>query len=185
MSIATKKGDAGKTSLLSGERIKKSDPQVEAYGVVDELNSWLGLIRFKAKENDFQELIYTVQEDLFIAAAQLASRTEKDKYKISQSQLKYVEDKLDNYQRDYHFKAFIIPGNSELGSLLDISRTICRKAERRMIAAEDDDLTYDPDLKSYLNRLSDLLFILARTADQRYYVDLITEKVLAKLQEEI
>lgn len=184
MSIATKKGDKGKTSLLSGERIKKSDPQVEAYGVVDELNSWLGLIRFKTEYDDFKEIIYTIQQDLFTAAAQLASRKTKDEHKISHAQLEFVEAKLDFYQADYNFRAFIVPGESELGSLLDISRTICRKAERRMTAAENAEVIYDDQLKSYINRLSDLLFIMARTADERYLIDLITQKVLAELQGE-
>lgn len=181
MSIATKRGDKGNTSLLSGERIKKSDPQVEAYGAVDELNSYLGLIRSKIKYSDFEEIIYKIQKDLFVAAAELASLSKKPKEKITETQLTYIEDKLNSYQNKFSLKGFTIPGDSEMGSLFDVSRTICRKVERRMIAAESEDLIYSKTLKSYINRLSDLLYIMGRVSDNRELVEQITEKVLKVL----
>ncbi|PUU87153.1 cob(I)alamin adenosyltransferase [Halanaerobium congolense] len=181
MSIATKRGDKGNTSLLSGERIKKSDPQVEAYGAVDELNSYLGLIRSKSKYSDLNAVIYKIQKDLFIAAAELASLSKKPKEQISDNHLNYIEEKLDLYQEKFDFKGFTVPGESEIGSLFDISRTICRKVERRMVAAEGEDLFYSNTLKSYINRLSDLLYIMARVSDDRNLVEQITEKVLKVL----
>jgi cob(I)alamin adenosyltransferase len=182
MSIATKRGDKGNTSLLSGERIKKSDPQVEAYGAVDELNSYLGLIRSKIEYSDLKNIIYNIQKDLFTAAAEMASLSKKPKEQISSVQLTYIEDKLNLYQSKFSFKRFIVPGESEIGSLFDISRTICRKVERRMIAAEGEDLNYSKTLKSYINRLSDLLYIMARVSDNRELVGQITEKVLKVLK---
>ena len=181
MSIATKRGDKGNTSLLSGERIKKSDPQVEAYGAVDELNSYLGLIRSKIKYSDFKKIIYQVQKDLFTVAAELASLSKKPKEQIRESQLNYIEEKLDLYQAKFDFNGFTVPGESEIGSLFDISRTICRKVERRMVAAEGKDLLYSNTLKSYINRLSDLLYIMARVSDNRNLIEQITERVLKVL----
>ncbi|MGM0603639.1 MAG: cob(I)yrinic acid a,c-diamide adenosyltransferase [Bacillota bacterium] len=181
MSIATKRGDKGNTSLLSGERIKKSDPQVEAYGAVDELNSYLGLIRSKIKYSDLKKIIYQVQKDLFTVAAELASLSKKPKEQITESQLNYIDDKLNLYQNKFDLRAFTIPGESEIGSLFDISRTICRKVERRMIAAENDELIYSDTLKSYINRLSDLLYIMGRVSDNRELIEKVTERVLRVL----
>jgi len=181
MSIATKRGDKGNTSLLSGERIKKSDPQVEAYGAVDELNSFLGLIRSKIKYSDFKKIIYQIQKNLFTASAELASLSKKPKEQITKAQLDYIDDKLNLYQNKFDLSGFTIPGESEIGSLFDISRTICRKVERRMIAAENEDLIYSKTLKSYINRLSDLLYIMGRVSDNRELVEQITEKVLKVL----
>jgi len=184
-SIATKRGDKGKTSLLSGERVLKSDPQVESYGVIDELNSWLGLIRVKSPYKDIKDIICQVQKDLFILSAELASRQKKYKKRITQENLDYIEKKLDFYHSNFEFHGFTIPGQSELGSYLDISRTICRRAERRMAAAElIEGVEFSDLVHSYVNRLSDLIYILSRTADNRYLIDLITEKVCIILESE-
>ncbi|SRR6056297_4333270 len=185
MSIATKRGDRGSTSLLSGERTAKSDPQVEAYGVIDELNSWLGLARVKCEDADIKKIIFKIQKDLFIAAAELASLGREPKDKLKQEHLAFLETELDSYQSDFHLKGFIVPGESEVGSLLDICRTICRRAERRIIAAEEEkDIEFSEILHSYINRLSDLIYILSRTADRRYLIDLITQKVFQVLSSE-
>ncbi|RCW45660.1 MULTISPECIES: cob(I)yrinic acid a,c-diamide adenosyltransferase [unclassified Halanaerobium] len=185
MSIATKRGDRGNTSLLSGERITKSDPQVEAYGVIDELNSWLGLARVKCEDADIKQIIFKVQKDLFIVAAELASLGREPKDKLKQEHLAFLEAELDSYQSDFNLSGFIVPGESEVGSLLDICRTICRRAERRTIAAEEEkDIEFSEILHSYINRLSDLIYILSRTADRRYLIDLITEKVCQVLNNE-
>lgn len=184
-SIATKRGDKGKTSLLSGERVLKSDPQVEAYGVVDELNSWLGLIRVKCPYQDIKDVICHVQKNLFILSAELASRQKKYKKRITQEDLEYIDKKLDHYQANFDFHSFTIPGQSELGSYLDICRTICRRAERRMAAAElIEGVEFSDLVHSYVNRLSDLIYILSRTSDQRYLIDLVTEKVCNILESE-
>ena len=184
-SIATKKGDKGKTSLLSGERVLKSDPQVEAYGVIDELNSWLGLIRVKCPYQDIIDVICQVQKDLFILSAELASRQKKYKKRITQQNLDYIDQKLDYYQANFNFHGFTIPGQSELGSYLDISRTICRRAERRMASAETiEEVEFSELVHSYVNRLSDLIYILSRTSDQRNLINLVTEKVCKILESE-
>ena len=184
-SIATKRGDKGKTSLLSGERVSKADPQVEAYGVIDELNSWLGLARVKSDYSDIKEIIYKIQKDLFILAGELASRQKEAKDKIEQSHLEYLESNLECYQAEFNFKGFTVPGQSELGSYLDISRTICRRAERRIAAAEEENnITFSKLVHKYVNRLSDLIYILSRTADKRELVSAVTKEVLKAIESE-
>jgi len=184
-SISTKRGDKGKTSLLSGERVLKADPQVEAYGTVDELNSWLGLIRIKSPYEDINDVICRIQKDLFILSAELASRQKDWKEKITQEDLDYVDQKLDYYQADFDLHGFTIPGQSELGAFMDIARTICRRAERRMAAAElEGDVQFSDIVHSYVNRLSDLIYMLSRTADRRNLIELITEKVCNILESE-
>lgn len=185
MSIATKRGDRGKTSLLSGERTAKSDPQVEAYGVIDELNSWLGLARVKCEDADIKQIIYKIQKDLFIVAAELASLSREPKDRLKQEHLAFLETELDSYQSDFRLTGFIVPGETEVGSLLDICRTICRRAERKIVAAEEEkDIEFPEILHSYINRLSDLIYILSRTADRRYLINLITQKVYKALNDE-
>ena len=184
-SIATKRGDKGKTSLLSGERVLKSDPQVEAYGVVDELNSWLGLIRIKCPYEDMKSVICHIQKDLFILSAELASRQKEYKKKITEEDVDYIDQNLECYQYDFDLHGFTIPGQSELGSYLDISRTICRRAERRMASAElVEGVQYSECVHSYVNRLSDLLYMLSRTADRRNLIEVVTEKVCNILESE-
>lgn len=185
MSIHTKRGDKGSTDLFSGERLKKSDIQVEAYGVIDEANSWLGLARVKNKYSDLDSLILSIQHKLFVVGAQLASLSKKPTEIIRQKDVGFLEEKIGEFEKEVSIKGFIIPGDSELGSLLNIVRTIIRRAERKIILTQEiKNIHFDTELLKYINRVSDLLFMMSRVADKRFIIKSVTHKVRSILQNE-
>lgn len=167
MNIYTRRGDQGKTDLFSGERVKKYDIQVEAYGVIDELNSCLGIARSTISEAEISKLIQKIQQQLFIIGAELASSKKNLKQTIESSDVNYLEEKIDFYKQKVDLKqSFSVPGNTEAGSFLDLSRTICRRAERRIFELNDlENYEINNYLLEYINRLSDLLFILSKVLD--------------------
>ncbi|MGM0545265.1 MAG: cob(I)yrinic acid a,c-diamide adenosyltransferase [Bacteroidota bacterium] len=164
MKIYTKKGDSGETSLFGGTRVPKSNERIEAYGTVDELNSFVGL----AASYDLSEIgtnyLRRVQELLFILGADLAtppsSQTRIDR--ISEAHVTFLEDAIDELEEGLKpLKNFILPGGSQAGATLHAARTICRRAERATVAcAETDNLS--ENCITFLNRLSDFLFVIAR-----------------------
>jgi cob(I)alamin adenosyltransferase len=173
MKIYTKTGDSGDTGLFGGMRVPKSDPRVEAYGEVDELNAALGLARASELMPRIDEVLVPIQRDLFAIGALLATpdrekmKAHLDKARIDEGRIAELERAIDDGDRELEtLKAFIIPGGTAKAAALHVARTICRRAERRVVALR---ATVEvPDLVViYLNRLSDLLFTLARVANRR------------------
>lgn len=173
MSISTKKGDKGETSLWSGERVSKDNIRVESYGTIDELNSNLGEAKHYVKSNKIKNIIIDIQNDLFKVAGTLAS---KEKTYVSPIITKDV-DKLNEIVKELEekmkLKGFVIPGSTLSSSKIDVCRTISRRAERRIISLSNNE-KIDIELRKYVNRLSDVLFLLAR------YEEFILDKIIYK-----
>jgi len=174
MSIATKTGDAGQTSLMYGRRVPKSDPRVDAYGCVDELNAALGLARVTAPDPFTQELLLSVQKELILLMGELATapddlaRYQKDGYQLTNaSMVDRLTAAIDELEKDklLHYKGWAIPGSSLVSAALDLARTTCRRAERRVAALTEQEANANPEILRYLNRLSDLCWLLARYAE--------------------
>jgi cob(I)alamin adenosyltransferase len=164
MKIYTKKGDSGETSLFGGQRVSKSTERIEAYGNVDELNSFVGLACSYDLSDTGTHYLRTIQEQLFTLGADLAtppsSETRIDR--IGESDIQFVENAIDEMEEHLEtLKNFILPGGSQPGATLHVARTVCRRAERAAVACQEVDNISDECLK-YLNRLSDFLFVIAR-----------------------
>ncbi|MDO7975382.1 cob(I)yrinic acid a,c-diamide adenosyltransferase [Oceanotoga sp. DSM 15011] len=161
MSISTKKGDKGQTSLWSGERVWKDDIRVESYGTIDELNSHIGESKHYVKSHEIKEILIDIQNDLFRVAGQLASKDKLYVKPIEESDVEKITQYVYKYETRLNLKGFVIPGNTIQSSKLDVCRTIARRAERRIISLSK--VSQVPEqLNKYVNRLSDLLFIIAR-----------------------
>jgi cob(I)alamin adenosyltransferase len=165
--IYTRAGDAGETSLGDGSRVAKSDPRIEAYGTVDELNSALGLALAGGLPGEFQPWLEEIQNDLFDLGADLSVPLAgaRERLRVTAAQVERLERLCDRVnERLDPLKSFVLPGGGEAAARLHLARTICRRAEREAVAlAEAADV--NPAALAYLNRLSDLLFILARAAN--------------------
>jgi cob(I)alamin adenosyltransferase len=165
MKIYTKKGDTGETSLFGGSRISKHDIRIDAYGSVDELNSHIGLIRDLLNEAEIKDSLKTIQSFLFVIGASLATDPTKKNIKtpsLEDSEIEYLELLIDKYEDTLpEMKSFILPGGTTTSSQCHIARTICRRAERATTHLSSIS-TINPIVISYLNRLSDYLFVLAR-----------------------
>jgi cob(I)alamin adenosyltransferase len=173
MKIYTKTGDSGDTGLFGGGRVPKDDPRVEAYGDVDELNAALGMVRAAETMPRIDEVIVPIQRDLFSIGALLATpdlqkmHDHLAKAQIDDARISSLEKSIDDCDRELDpLKAFIVPGGTPKAAALHLARTICRRAERRVISLQHK--TEIPQIVViYLNRLSDLLFSLARVASKR------------------
>lgn len=165
MKIYTKKGDTGETSLFGGSRISKHDIRIEAYGTVDELNSHIGLIRDILNDYEIKKSLKKIQSFLFVIGASLATDPIKKNIKtpnLEKSEIEYLELLIDKYENKLpEMKSFILPGGTTTSSQCHIARTICRRAERATTHLSSTS-TINPIAMSYLNRLSDYLFVLAR-----------------------
>jgi cob(I)alamin adenosyltransferase len=165
--IYTRGGDAGETSLGDGRRVPKTDPRIEAYGTVDELNSVLGLVLASPElPDEFRPWLEQIQNDLFDVGADLCVPLEdkRERLRIDPAQVERLEALCDLVNaRLAPLKSFILPGGGEVASRLHLARTVCRRAERAAVAQADAE-DANPVALAYLNRLSDLLFILARAA---------------------
>lgn len=162
MKIYTKTGDKGQTSLYDGTRVDKDDIRVESYGTLDELNSYLGLCVLYA-ENEDKKILKDIQLKLFSVSGELATKKE-GKYKniVTEDDVKSLEDLIDSYvAKTDKVDAFIVPGSSLLSANLHIARTVCRRAERRIFTLSKVDAV-SPILIKYVNRLSDLIYAIAR-----------------------
>jgi len=173
MKIYTRTGDRGDTGLFGGGRVPKSHPRVEAYGDVDELNAMLGLARAMEVIPRVDEVIVPVQRDLFAIGALLATpdrekmKSHLEKARIDDRRIAALESAIDDGDRELEpLKSFILPGGAPKAAALHVARTVCRRAERRVIALGADE-EIPPIVVIYLNRLSDLLFTLARVANRR------------------
>jgi cob(I)alamin adenosyltransferase len=168
--IYTRTGDAGETSLVGGSRVTKSDPHVDAYGEVDELNAWLGVVRASRVDPAVDQDLEHLQRDLFALGAQLADPAGKlagrvAKAIIGDEDVARLESLIDRLDAELPpLRRFILAGGTPAGAALHLARTVCRRAERRMVALAPP---VDPVLLRYINRLSDLLFVLARTVNHR------------------
>jgi cob(I)alamin adenosyltransferase len=166
--IYTRGGDAGETSLGDGSRVSKLDPRVEAYGVVDELNAHVGVVlAFDELDPQLRDPLVQIQNDLFDVGADLSvplgSRVER--LRVAQAQIDELERLCDLHNAALpELKSFVLPGGSEAAARLHLARTVCRRAELSTLAAAAQ-TEIDPLVPVYLNRLSDLLFILARVAN--------------------
>ena len=171
MKIYTKTGDAGETSLFDNTRVSKADARVDAYGEVDELNACLGAARAAGLDADLAALIEPIQKNLFALGARLADPSVRiadrvTKAAVTAADVERLEQTIDRLEDEVPpLRRFILPGGSPGGALLHLSRTVCRRAERRVIALGAG--AVEPILVVYLNRLSDLLFVMARAANHR------------------
>lgn len=163
-----KKGDQGQTSLRFEERASKANPRTEAYGTIDEAVSALGLARCWAAPR-VQEVILSVQRELFVVGAELATPEEHYAKTVAQGlvvtpqMVDRLEALVDEFEGKIELpKGFVIPGGSQSSAALDLARTIVRRAERRVVALKEGNLVQNDEIMRYLNRLADLLFILAR-----------------------
>jgi cob(I)alamin adenosyltransferase len=171
MKIYTKTGDTGDTGLFGGGRVQKDDPRVEAYGDVDELNAVLGLARAIEPLPRIDEVLVPMQRDLFSIGALLATpdlekmHNHLAKANIDDQRIKDLERAIDDCEKELEpLKAFIIPGGSRKGAVLHVARTVCRRAERRVVHLQRE-VEIPSLVVIYLNRMSDLLFMLARVAN--------------------
>jgi cob(I)alamin adenosyltransferase len=166
MKVYTKTGDTGKTSLLGGSRVLKSDLQIEAYGTVDELNSNIGLVRDLVTDQGVKAVLIKIQNKLFTIGAHLANDQKKEKIKLpklSIEDIEVLEKSIDQMEEELEpLTKFILPGGHPTVSHTHISRSICRRAERCVIRFNDISENVNPLIIQYLNRLSDHLFVLAR-----------------------
>jgi len=176
MSIVTKTGDKGETSLMYGRRVPKSDPRVDAYGCVDELTAALGLARSISIEKFLSEEILAAQKDLIVVMGELATtpqdreRYVKDGFHLSTSAMvDRITAVIVDLEKDKSLypKDWVIPGGTSVSAALDFARATCRRAERHIAAFMADDIDFNPEILRYLNRLSDLLWVLARYAERR------------------
>jgi cob(I)alamin adenosyltransferase len=175
MKIYTKTGDAGDTGLFGGGRVPKSHPRVEAYGEVDELNATIGLARSIEMMPRIDEVLAPIQRDLFAIGALLATpdrekmRQHLEKARVDEERVAELEHAIDDSDRELEpLKSFILPGGTPKAAALHVARTVCRRAERRVVELQELHETEIPQLVViYLNRLSDLLFTLARLANRR------------------
>lgn len=180
MKIYTKTGDKGETSLFGGQRVPKDALRIEAYGTVDELNSVLGIVRADNTESEIDRILAHVQNQLFDLGADLATpRSSKPKKvnRIEPGDAHSLEKFIDSLEVNLKpLKRFILPGGSPVAARLHFARTVCRRAERAVVRLSRNEDIGD-DITVYLNRLSDLLFVLARYANHTAKVQEIKWKV--------
>ncbi|MCX6136951.1 MAG: cob(I)yrinic acid a,c-diamide adenosyltransferase [Ignavibacteriales bacterium] len=170
MKIYTKTGDAGVTGLFGGDRVPKDAIRIEAYGEVDELNAVIGMVRASQPPADIDRLLVRIQNDLFVVGADLATPLDQVLSRVPRIDTGYAEalekeiDALD--AKLPPLKNFVLPGGTSAAALLHFARTVCRRAERAVVTLARAE-KIGPEIIIYLNRLSDLLFVLARYANHR------------------
>ena len=165
--IYTRTGDDGSTGLSDGSRVPKSALRIEAYGTVDELNSVIGVaIAAAGESSEAAELLRSLQHDLFDLGADLSTPGREEGLRVLPAQVERLEAAIDRYNADLKpLESFVLPGGSEFAGWLHLARTVCRRAERVTVAlAHEEEI--GASALAFLNRLSDLLFVLARTANE-------------------
>lgn len=170
MKIYTRTGDSGETALFDGTRVSKADPRVAACGAVDELVAWLGLVAASTDDPEISEKLVRIQRDLFALAARLADPAHRiaervTKAVLSAADVTRVEQWIDAFETELSpLRRFILAGGSPPGAALHVARTVCRRAERAIVPLGE---VVEPEIVQYINRLSDLLFTMARVANRR------------------
>jgi len=166
----TRTGNKGETGLFSGERVPKDSLRIEACGEVDELASWIGHVRSFMEEKEVDAILETIQRDLFVVGADLATRQEKGKQRkveVTEAMIKNLEGEIDRLDAELPaLSTFILPSGSKAATLLQVARTVARRAERRTVALAHSEQV-NPQVLAYLNRLSSLLYVLARVVNRR------------------
>jgi cob(I)alamin adenosyltransferase len=169
MKIYTKTGDKGQTSLIGGTRVPKHNMRIEAYGTVDELNSYIGLIRDQPMDEHSKKMLIEIQDRLFTIGSMLASDPEKSKMKIPdllEEDITLLENEMDKMNETLpEMRSFVLPGGHTTVSFCHIARCVCRRAERLTIHLSENSAVPDLVIK-YLNRLSDYIFVLSRKFTQ-------------------
>ncbi|CUR51864.1 Cob(I)yrinic acid a,c-diamide adenosyltransferase [Nitrosotalea devaniterrae] len=168
MKIYTKTGDDGTTGLIGNKRVKKSSPRIASYGMVDELNAAIGIILSSKLGKDITNLLTKIQNDLFVVGADLANPNMKSKSnRVTSEMITYLEKEIDRLEEKLSpITYFILPGGDLVASQIHLARAICRRAETNMVNLSEVDKINNLCL-IYMNRLSDLLFVLARTINKR------------------
>jgi cob(I)alamin adenosyltransferase len=171
MKIYTKTGDNGTTGLIGGTRVSKAGLQIESYGTVDELNSWIGLVRDSFEEDNAAQQLLEIQNTLFVLGASLATAPKGTKMQLPPLESRFIEDLeswIDAMNSELtELTHFILPGGHIASSYAQIARCVCRRAERRVIELNSNDSRFSLEIQ-YLNRLSDYLFVLARYILQQF-----------------
>lgn len=176
MSIYTKTGDKGETSFINGERVRKNDLRIEVYGTLDELNSLLGVTMHFIEEAYLKEILSSIQNDLFTLTASLAALHNHNthshtKYpKIAPKHIREMETRIDEFEGKLsEQKCFLLPGGTQSASFLHLSRTVARRSERLLVSLSEV-YPVSGDIMKYINRLSDLLYVLARYSNEKLQV---------------
>ncbi|MBV8140795.1 MAG: cob(I)yrinic acid a,c-diamide adenosyltransferase [Verrucomicrobia bacterium] len=176
MSIATKTGDSGQTGLMYGVRVSKTDSRVEACGTVDELNAALGLVRATAGESLVREVVLSVQKELIILMGELAvAENDRDRYAkagygtVTPGMVDRLTEIVNDLEKNHSidFKGWATPGHNLSSAALDLARTVCRRAERRVVALRGEANYVNAESIRYLNRLSDILWLCARYVETK------------------
>ena len=179
--IYTRAGDGGRTQLVGGERRKKHDLRIESYGTVDELNATIGLARLHTgSDAALDAILARIQNDLFDLGADLATPpreapAKREDLRLLESQVERLEREIDAMNEGLQpLRSFVLPGGTPAAAHLHLARTVCRRAERVVVAlSERPEEKVAPELVRYLNRLSDLLFVAARHANDRGAIDVL------------
>ncbi len=168
MKIYTKTGDDGTTGLIGNKRIKKSNPRIASYGMIDELNASIGIILSSKLGKDIRDLLTIIQNDLFVVGADLANpNLENKSNRVTSEMISYLEKEIDRLEEKLSpITYFILPGGDLIASQVHLARAICRRAETNMVNLSEVDEINNLCL-IYVNRLSDLLFVVARTINKR------------------
>ena len=168
MKIYTKTGDDGTTGLIGNKRVKKSSPRILSYGTVDELNASIGIILSTGPEKDIQDLLVQIQNDLFVVGADLANpNLENKSNRITSEIILFLEKEIDRLEEKLSpITYFILPGGDSVAAHIHLARAICRRAETNIVSLAENEKINNNCLV-YMNRLSDLLFVLARTVNKR------------------
>ena len=179
MKIYTKKGDKGQTGLIGGTRVPKHSLRIETYGTVDELNSWLGVLRDRAVADAYKEELIFIQDRLFTLGSLLAADPAKSTMQLPQlgePDIKRLEASIDNMDNELPpMKNFVLPGGHETVSFCHVARCVCRRAER-LVCALDEKMPQDPVIIAFLNRLSDYLFVYSRYVSMKLNAEEIAWK---------
>lgn len=167
--IYTRKGDGGETRLFTGERVAKDEARLEALGCIDELVAFIGLARVEVEHPEIRSRLIAIQSELYLILGDIASSAEDQPVttKLPDDAIAILESVIDAYDSKLPpLRDFVMPGETRASSALHVARTVCRRAERRVVAVVRDH-PLSERVPAYLNRLSDLLFMMARLADQQ------------------
>ncbi len=166
--IYTKTGDDGTTGLVGGKRVKKSNPRIVAYGAVDELNSAIGIVLSSPLDSDVSEILMTIQNQLFVVGADLANPNLSDtSNRVTDAMVTFLEKNIDKLENELlPITYFILPGGDLVASQMHLARAICRRAESNIVDLSESE-QINKTCQIYMNRLSDLLFVIARSINKR------------------